>query len=117
MPTPDLSTAVWRKAKESETASGCVEVAALGDGLMAVRDSKNKARAAHIYPVSDWQDLLAHLRGERPSAGRIVVTVSDHLVILSDEDGVAGPPHEYTFHEWACFLDGVHNREPQLIAG
>ncbi|KUN58797.1 hypothetical protein AQJ46_41705 [Streptomyces canus] len=116
MLAPDLSTAVWRKASKSETAQGCVEVASLGGDFMAVRDSKNVTKAAHIYPVSDWQDLLAHLRGERPTAGRIVVTVADQLVILRDGDGVASQPHEYTFHEWACFLDGVRSREAQLIA-
>ncbi|MDX3694828.1 DUF397 domain-containing protein [Streptomyces europaeiscabiei] len=116
MLAPNLSTAVWHKARKSETAAGCVEVATLCDNFMAVRDSKNVAKAAHIYPVSDWQDLLAHLRGEHPTAGRIVVTVTDQLVLLSDGDNEAGQPHEYTFHEWACFLDGVHNREPQLIA-
>ncbi|MGA5442422.1 DUF397 domain-containing protein [Streptomyces griseoincarnatus] len=116
MPAPDLSTAVWRKAEMSETAQGCVEVADLGGDFVAVRDSKNAAKAAHIYPVSDWQDLLGYLRGERPTTGRITVTVTDHLVILSDANGVAGQPHEYTVHEWACFLDGVQKREPQLVA-
>ncbi|MER5372682.1 DUF397 domain-containing protein [Streptomyces sp. NPDC002553] len=112
----DSSTVVWRKSKMSESASGCVEVTTLGGDLMAVRDSKDTMKAAHIYPVSDWRDLLAYLRGERSTAGRITVTVSNELVILSDGDGVAGPPHEYTFYEWVCFLDGVMKGEPQLIA-
>lgn len=116
MPTPDLSTAVWCKATMSETAQGCVEVAALGGAFVAVRDSKDAAKAAHIYAVSDWQEFMDYLRGERPTAGRIVVTMTDQLVILSDRAGEAGQPHEYTFHEWACFLDGVQNREPQLVA-
>lgn len=116
MLAPNLSTAVWRKASRSETANGCVEVATLCDTLMAVRDSKNVTKAAHIYPVSDWQALLAHLRGEHSASGRIVVTVTDQRVLLIDGDGEASQPHEYTFHEWACFLDGVLNREPQLIA-
>lgn len=116
MPTPDLSTAVWRKARMSETAQGCVEVADLGDGLIAVRNSSDLARAAHLYPLSDWEDLLAHLRGERPAPDRIVVTITDAGVTLLDSRGVAAQAHEYTLHEWACFLDGVQSREPQLTA-
>lgn len=116
MPTPDLSTAVWRKARMSETAQGCVEVADLGDGLIAVRNSSDLARPAHLYPVSDWEDLLAYLRGERTAPNRIVVTASEEGVTLLDSSGAAAQVHEYTLHEWACFLNGVQRYEPQLTA-
>jgi hypothetical protein len=98
----------------SESAQGCVEIADLG-AAVGVRDSKDLSKPAHVYPVSAWTELLAYLRGESP-AGRIAVTVTDREVILSDRQGTAGQPHNYTHHEWACFLDGVQKREVQLIA-
>jgi len=116
MPTPDLSTAVWRKAKMSESVQGCVEVADLGDGLIAVRNSSDLARAPHVYPVADWEEFLAYLRGQRPEPARVLVDVAADEVILSDRTGIAGSPHVYTAHEWACFMDGVEKREPQLTA-
>ncbi|MEX3104939.1 DUF397 domain-containing protein [Streptomyces sp. V2] len=114
MPTPDLSNAVWRKAKMSESAQGCVEVAALGGGLVGVRNSSDLARAAHVYPASDWEEFLGYLRGERSAPARILVTITAAGAVLSDRAGVAVLAHEYTTHEWNCFMDGVLNREPQL---
>ncbi|MEU9337928.1 DUF397 domain-containing protein [Streptomyces sp. NPDC048290] len=113
---PDLSTALWCKSSASETAQGCVEVAVLDGGFVAVRDSKDTTRDPHVYPAGDWQDLVAYLRGERPAAGRIRVDVSAGGVTLSDSHDAGVRPHEYTHHEWTCFVDGVRNREPQLIA-
>ncbi|QNP68824.1 DUF397 domain-containing protein [Streptomyces roseirectus] len=116
MPTPDLSTAVWRKAKMSESAQGCVEVADLGGGLIAVRNSSDPARAAHVYPVGDWEEFLAYLRGERPKSTRIQVAITADAVVLSDCADETVLPHTYTNHEWECFMSGVQNREAQLSA-
>jgi hypothetical protein len=38
--------------------SGCVEVARLPDGRIAVRDSKDSAKPAHIYSVGEWRDFI-----------------------------------------------------------
>ncbi len=40
MSTPDLSKAMWRKSSFSAQDGSCVEVTTLGDGRIAVRDSK-----------------------------------------------------------------------------
>ena len=114
--TPDLTQANWRKASLSESATGCVEVAFLsGTGLIAVRDSKDTAKPAHIYPVESWTMFLNHLRGLVPAEhSRIMITITDDAAVLTDKAGEAVGPHVYTHREWLFFLDGVLKREPQL---
>jgi hypothetical protein len=41
--------------------AGCVEVAFL-PGAVAVRDTKDSARAAHRYPAAPWAEFLAGVR-------------------------------------------------------
>lgn len=114
--TPDLTHARWRKASRSETAQGCVEVAFVPGDLVAVRDSKDQQKPAHIYPVAVWSVFQDHLRGLVPAEdSRIVATITDTSVLLSDREGSA-EPHTYTHREWLFFLDGVLKREPQLCA-
>ncbi|WP_329020899.1 DUF397 domain-containing protein [Streptomyces sp. NBC_01601] len=112
--TPDLTHAQWRKASLSESANGCVEVAFIPGDLVAVRDSKDQQKPAHIYPAAVWTVFQDHLRGLVPAEdSRIVATITDTSVLLSDREGSA-EPHTYTHREWLFFLDGVLKREPQL---
>ncbi|TQM46056.1 DUF397 domain-containing protein [Pseudonocardia cypriaca] len=65
MPTPTFDGLVWRKSSFSGSggaSSGCVEVAPLLGGGMAVRDTKDRSRAAHLHSTPAWQ---AFLRGVR----------------------------------------------------
>ncbi|HEY6495886.1 MAG TPA: DUF397 domain-containing protein [Trebonia sp.] len=48
----------WFKSSYS-AAGNCVEVAHLPGGGVAVRDSKDRAKAAHVYTGSEWQAFLA----------------------------------------------------------
>ncbi|MEV7970600.1 DUF397 domain-containing protein [Sphaerisporangium sp. NPDC088356] len=56
----DLSGAQWRKSSRSGDSGGqCVEVAANLPGVVAVRDSKNPAGPALIFPPQEWTRFLA----------------------------------------------------------
>jgi hypothetical protein len=57
----DLSGVRWFKSSASST-GGCVEVAHLTDGGVAVRDSKDRGKTAHIFTRHEWQCFLAGAR-------------------------------------------------------
>lgn len=53
----DMLDAVWRKSTYS-TVNGCVEIAFLDDGMVAVRDSKDsQAQALRFTPV-EWRAFI-----------------------------------------------------------
>ena len=54
----------WRKSSFSggSNGSGCVEVAFLPEGTVAVRDTKDRSRAPHHYPAPEWAAFLAGVR-------------------------------------------------------
>jgi Domain of unknown function (DUF397) len=58
----DLSNAMWQKSSHSNHEANCVEVANLEGGQRAVRDSKNPAGPALIFPSTEWSALLAGIR-------------------------------------------------------
>lgn len=61
----DLAGARWRKSSFSggaDSGTGCVEVAFLPDGAVALRDTKDRALAPHHYPGAEWRAFLAGVR-------------------------------------------------------
>uniref|UniRef100_A0AAU3GS44 DUF397 domain-containing protein n=1 Tax=Streptomyces sp. NBC_01401 TaxID=2903854 RepID=A0AAU3GS44_9ACTN len=61
--TPDLSTAVWRKASYSNGDGGeCVEIADGFPGLVPVRDSKTPDSAALTFSAVRWSQFVDALR-------------------------------------------------------
>jgi hypothetical protein len=51
----------WFKSSFS-AAGNCVEVAHLPGGGIAVRDSKDRAKSAHVYTRPEWEAFLAGVR-------------------------------------------------------
>jgi len=61
----DLTGAEWRKSSfsgESGNGDGCVEVAFLPGGEVALRDSKDPARTPHVFTPLEWECFVAGVR-------------------------------------------------------
>jgi Domain of unknown function (DUF397) len=54
----DLGNARWIRSRFC-SASGCVEVAHLPGGHVALRDSKNADMPAHVFDSEEWQAFIA----------------------------------------------------------
>lgn len=52
---------VWRKSSCSGE-NGCVEVASLGNGHLALRDSKNPDRGYFVYNAHEWYAFTEGVR-------------------------------------------------------
>jgi hypothetical protein len=60
-----LDGARWRKSSFSggnSSGSGCVEVAFLRDGGVALRDTKDRSLAPHRYTAREWAAFVAGVR-------------------------------------------------------
>jgi hypothetical protein len=70
----DLTGAEWRKSSfsgENGNGDGCVEVAFLPGGAVAIRDTKDRALAPHVYTAAEWDAFTAGVRAgefDRPTA-------------------------------------------------
>jgi hypothetical protein len=53
----DLEGLHWFKSSAS-SATGCVEIAHLPEGGVALRDSKDRAKTPHIFNSHEWQCFL-----------------------------------------------------------
>jgi Domain of unknown function (DUF397) len=59
----DLAGALWRKSTRSG-ANGCVEVAFIDDGRIAVRDSKDRQRGPVLkFTAEEWRAFVGGVRG------------------------------------------------------
>ena len=56
--TPEFTNASWFKSSASSV-TGCVEVAHLPNGLVALRDSKDVSKAPHVFNRREWTAFLA----------------------------------------------------------
>jgi hypothetical protein len=57
----DLSDASWITSRACNN-SACVQVAHLPGGRVAVRDSKDTAKPAHIFDGEEWAAFLTGVR-------------------------------------------------------
>jgi hypothetical protein len=53
----NLLNTVWRKSARS-SANGCVEVAMLGNGTVAVRDSKDRPSPVLSFTPREWRVFI-----------------------------------------------------------
>ena len=61
----DLTGAHWRTSSYSggnTGGNGCVEVAFLVGGDVALRDTKDRSLPPHVYPSAQWRTFLAGVR-------------------------------------------------------
>jgi Domain of unknown function (DUF397) len=58
----DLSDVRWKKSSRSGAGNNCVEVAGLGDGARAVRDSTNPTGPALMFTVAEWTAFTTGIR-------------------------------------------------------
>jgi hypothetical protein len=58
----DISNAAWITARACNN-SACVQVAHLPGGMVAVRDSKDTAKAPHFFDSEEWAAFVAGVKG------------------------------------------------------
>ena len=57
----DLSEAHWIRSRAC-SADGCVEVAYLADGTIALRDSKDARKPAHVFDREEWSAFITGVK-------------------------------------------------------
>jgi hypothetical protein len=55
---PDISGATWITSRACNN-SACVQVAHLPGGLVALRDSKDTTKPAHVFDRDEWTAFLS----------------------------------------------------------
>ncbi len=115
MTTPDFSNAHWFKARASESATGCIEVAHEG-GHVGLRHSKNPSLPEQVYPADVWASWLELLRAGVYTGHRIELTFIPGGVVIRDSATPTAQVHTFTDHEFQCFLSGVVLGEFDLAA-
>jgi hypothetical protein len=70
MPASGIPDVNWRKSRRSNPSGNCVELAELGGGAIAVRDSRQRSGPALIYSRTEITILINQARSgglDRPA--------------------------------------------------
>ncbi|WP_247691163.1 DUF397 domain-containing protein [Streptomyces sp. B15] len=62
-----MADADWHTSSYSGSGTNCVEHAILPTGFHAVRDTKDRERAALSFPPAAWQTFLSGVRSDLPA--------------------------------------------------
>jgi hypothetical protein len=54
----DLGAAAWRTSSYSGNGQTCVEIAFLGDGNIAMRDSKDRGGSVLVFTPAEWDAFV-----------------------------------------------------------
>jgi hypothetical protein len=57
----DISNAAWMTARACNN-SACVQIAHLAGGMVAVRDSKDTAKAPHFFDSAEWAAFVTGVK-------------------------------------------------------
>jgi hypothetical protein len=57
----DLGAARWIRSRACSS-DGCVEVAHLADGSVAIRNSKDVRKAAHVFSREEWSAFVTGIK-------------------------------------------------------
>ena len=57
----DTSNAVWITSRACNN-SACVQVAHLSGGMVAIRDSKNTTKPAHVFDSEEWAAFVTGVK-------------------------------------------------------
>lgn len=57
----DTANAAWITSRACNN-SACVQVAQLPDGMVAVRDSKDTSKPAHIFDMQEWAAFVTGVK-------------------------------------------------------
>jgi hypothetical protein len=63
VPAQDLGAVAWRKSKMSNAQGNCVEVAALDNGQIAVRNSRDPFGPALVYTMAEIAAFVDGAKG------------------------------------------------------
>jgi len=61
MPERDTSGATWITSRACNN-SACVQVAYLPGGMVAIRDSKDVTKPAHVFDGPEWEAFVAGVK-------------------------------------------------------
>ena len=113
----ELNDLHWFKSSASAS-GGCVEVAHLPGGGVAVRDSKDRAKAPHVYTRREWEAFLTGAKnGEFDLPVALAGGASPGSPGSPGDDGDGFPPSAGARRPAVAATNAAHCSRPNSSAG